>query len=236
MDSNRREVMLSQRSRLTNFRAKQQNRAEQRLLVLRVQDMRHNWVHTDSILDKEMKHISENLYEKDIGIAWGQEPVESRILLARIPSRSVSLTQGRCSTPQVCWKPKEKKPYYPRCRFSDGVRCAFFPCITPSSYTKLGFVEETKTGRLVVKAPVPYDAPAREQFLLQLENISPRRPLQSGRDVVASRERALKVNMEQLRLKNEVNKPIDWNVNYGAPMSLRRIQSVSKPRPYTALF
>ena len=143
--------------------------------------MHHSWAQTDEILNKEIRKISHDLGPKGVSVAWEEE---GRVL-PRAPS-ALSSVLSRCSTPQVAWKPKEKKPRYPRCRFSDsGTRCAVFPCNTPSTYTGIGYVEETKTGRLVVKAPIPHDEGAREQFLIELEGTSPRRPLQSGRAVTA---------------------------------------------------
>ena len=119
----------------------------------------------------------------------------------------------------------------PRCRFiAWDNSCDRFPCEASRSYNSIGFDIEHNGERPVrFKTATVLYARARESLILDLESSSVRRPLKTSNDQTSRKILSLKQIIEQMKVKSERNRPQDWCVNYGKPISMRKLLKVARP-------
>ena len=94
-------------------------------------------------------------------------------------------------------------------------------------YNSLGFdIDHNRANRF--KTANQLSTRARQRLIKHLENESVRRPLRSSVEQTANREKALKTFIWQMKTRTESGRPKDWATNYGAPLSKRKVFSVTK--------
>ena len=69
----------------------------------------------------------------------------------------------------------------------------------------------------------------QESLILEMEATSVRRRMQTTRDQTSHKIVALKEIIEQMKRRSEENKPKDWYINYGKPISKRKLIKVARP-------
>ena len=256
MESSR-ERKLRQKLRAQQVQVREKNKAERRLLSRRLTQLELSSRRAGDLLDHQLNVIQRQFRQQRVinednaafesrlaDTGNDEQDVYDAIKAARRPNplvksaSSISLPRKPSSLAlldnrrpeQVCWKPALEKPK-PRCRFGAwGNRCANFPCDPFESYNNIGFdLEQNGSAPVSFKTGTVLYARARESLILDLESSSVRRPLKTSNDQTSRKIVSLKQIIEQMKVKSEKNRPKDWCINYGKPISMRKLLKVARP-------
>ena len=227
MDSSRIERSVAHTARVSSQRVRKRNMAERRLLDHRLVELEQTHRHTQSAANSVIYSIQREIHLDNS--SHSKDRTDTLTCFTR-PLSGWTQASSRVGTPVVRWKAKPDKDLRPRCRWSiNGERCRVFPCVAPSHYSSIGSLDGDSLGSYSSSyTGSSLSTGSLSQF--ELEQHSVRRPLRFYRTHTAHREKALRLNMDQLRAKNETTKPIDWATNYGKPVSLRRRHRIARAR------
>ena len=151
----------------------------------------------------------------------------NRDITSRTSSRTSSVRSGGSS---ARWRRGGRKREEPMCRYGPLTRCRHFPCVSPSSYTSLGYeVDRARPSKDIVSTASLVSAAHRERLLADLESSSVRRPLRSSMDQCVQKEQSLKKIIAEMKVRSEAGRPPDWCINYGTPTPHRKLFKVARP-------
>lgn len=106
--------------------------------------------------------------------------------------------------------------------------CRHFPCVRPASGTVPRGAGFNTAVDVDLKVYERLSRVCLDEVLSDGPSI--RRPCRSTVDQRLDQERRLQVTIQRNRQKRHENQPKDWSINYGKPVSKRKI--LNAPRPY----
>ena len=253
----RKESQLSRRIHLKHVQVRDTNKAEGRLLENRLRQLRLGERKSVEAIDLQKKLIEREERERVVinedtaaRVRVAQDATSSGAtdtlvqdtisslrpcmlniftdLKRRDPLPSDSLQSASTQT----WRSKSVC-CDPPCRYNTSRQsCRDFPCNAHKAYTQLAFDVKTDTDQT---KPMTYNTATtkrmrqQESLILEMEATSVRRRMQTTRDQTSHKIVALKEIIEQMKRRSEENKPKDWYINYGKPISKRKLIKVARP-------
>ena len=242
-----REVKLRIKLQKQAVRVRDKNRAEKRLLQRRFRQLSAGSQRSEALIDREIRRIKDDI--------WRQEGLEEflagNVETASVPCRANaesfeekrkraqsapvyrSHQNGYSQLPEVkeCFTTASTTPLPYSCQFeARRHNCNHFPCNKQVHYTKLGFDIKSKDGHCnSFTTAQQMFAKSREGFIMDLESHSIRRPQRTSMDQTNHKISALRTIIVEMKQKSEANRPQDWCINYGKPISKRKLLKVARP-------
>ena len=165
-------------------------------------------------LEKEKSRVEKAAFEREEKLRALECP-ESRpvtrkwVPVAKSPRRIPALPRSEFAPKESCKYEKKRSI------------CKSFPCIPTENYTRLGYFENPLSYTVVCSVR-GLSAKSKERLYSEIESTSVLKPLRVPYNQTVKREGALKKIMDNMRKKNEVDKPKDWSVRYGDSSPLRK--------------
>lgn len=225
-------------------RVRDKNRAEGRLLSRHLNQLSNSSDRAALMIQKDISQIKDQIWKQEGLEQFNAGEEMDRVTTdLRVPSHSTLGGKSRVksappltmnSTSPQTWKhcPRMTHNYGEPCKYMKTYGCpGVFPCRKVSStYNKMGFdIVSQGNGCNQFTTSHQMFAKSREGFIIELESQSVRRPLRTAMDQTNHKIFALKTLIKQMKVNSEINKPKDWNINYGKPTSRRKLLKVARP-------
>ena len=110
------------------------------------------------------------------------------------------------------------------------LNCDHFPCNKDVTYTRIGFdIRGQGKGCNTFATVKQVFAKSREGLIMDLESQSVRRPMKTSMDQTSRKIASLRTIFVEMKKRSKENRPKDWCVNYGKPISKRKLLKVARP-------